>query len=71
MENEIMNAVKALIIGNPFSSLIIGIVIIELGRRFIPTEKDDGFIQILGGFLKVFLDAFNVPNNVKKNDIEL
>ncbi len=68
---NIFNITLEWIIASPYISLIIGLAIAEFITRITPTEKDDGFVQRLGGLIKFILDTVKTPNIVKKNDIEL
>lgn len=44
------------------------IVVAEIVVRFTPTEKDDGFVEMIGKFIKQLLTSLGLPNKKKEKD---
>lgn len=54
---------------NLFLALSALVAFAELAVRFTPTEKDDGFVERIGGYLRKVMDFVKLPNK-KKNELE-
>lgn len=50
---------------NIFAVLSGLVAVAEVVVRFTPTEKDDGAVQRIGGYLKKVMDWLKIPNRTK------